>query len=181
MIPDLTDEGLLPIGRFQCTMDEVEAVFVKGQRFAGSATREDVWMGIHAFLAEMADLRARIPATFLGGSFTTGKLDPDDGDLSPLIDMSRIQSDTTRRVVLETVKAAKSNLKLDVFPIRWRPEDISLTPVVRTQAVQEYLLDRGQWDDFWQRRVAREDRSAFVRTHAFPARGYLEVIIDGYR
>ena len=181
MIPQFTDGGLLPVGRFQCSMDEVHSCFVAAERFATSTTRADVWNRIGGFLAEMAHLRARIPAMFLGGSFISGNVDPDDGDLSPLIDMSRIQSDNTRRAIFQAIANSKAVLNLDIFPIRWVPEDISRAQGLGAPGVEDYLKDRGQWDDFWQRQVPHRDRSAFVRSHAFPVRGYLEVIVDGYR
>ncbi len=182
MIPEFTGAGLLPVGRFQCTMDEAQAAFVDAPRFAESTTRADVWNRIQALLQELAALRARVPSMFLSGSFTTATLDPADGDISPLIDVSRIQSDGTWRAVSELLDRAKPTLHLDVLPVFWVPEALgSAAALAGSPQARQYVCDRGRWDDFWQRYVPKLERDPFARAHAFPKRGYVEVIVDGYR
>lgn len=181
LIPQLTAQGLLPVGRFQCTQAEVQAAFVAAPPFAASTTRSDVWARIEALLAEVSALRVRMPAAFLAGSFTTSVLNPADGDLSPIIDASRIQSDTTRRALATVIREAKRTLDLDVIPIFWTPVAIGTAAALSSDRVaQVYASERGRWDDFWQRHVPKAQRSPFQRDHAHPKRGYLEVIVDGY-
>lgn len=66
-------------------------------------------------------------------------------------------------------------LQVDAFLIPWHPDGTELGGSPR------YATERTRWDDFWQRKVAKADRNPPQRWHAMPVRGYVEVIIDGYR
>jgi len=66
-------------------------------------------------------------------------------------------------------------LQVDAFLIQWHPTGTQLG------GDPSYVGQRGTWDDFWQRKVAKPDRNPPQRAHAMPVRGYLEVIIDGYK
>lgn len=175
VIPTLEASGLLPPGRFRTTVDEVEARFVTSAEFASSATREDVWQNFLELVALIKKLRVRVPAAWIGGSFTTASLDPPDADVSILIDRSKISSTDTYPKVLRLVgNTKKQGLALDAFVIQWWPEGDD------TRIPSGYLLERGKWDDFWQRHVPKAERVPAQRHHAMPVRGYLEVILDGY-
>jgi hypothetical protein len=175
VIPSLDPHGRIPPGRFRTTVPEVEQRFITAPEFAPSATREAVWSDFLDLVGWIHRLRVRTPAAFLGGGFTTDSMNPSDVDASILIDASRISSPKTWQEldkIMSTYKA--KGLKLDAFLIRWFPEgDQSKVP-------KPYLEERGKWDDWWQRFVAKHDRLPHQRHHAMPIRGYLEVILDGY-
>jgi hypothetical protein len=176
MIPPFTKEGLLPRGRFVATIDEVEESFVKADHFRGSATRQQVWDDFLALVELLRRKRARMPAAFLGGSFTSDVLDPSDVDTSVLIDQTRISSPKTWDDLAKIARGAKpAGLKLDAFLINWRPEGD------QSPESLAYHRSRGMWDDWWQRHVPKPDRLPPLRHHAMPLRGYLEVIVDGYK
>lgn len=181
MIPDLTDAGLLPVGRFQCTMDEVERRFVWDAAFQTSTTRADIWTKFQVLVARAKNEKAKIPSAFVSGTFVTSKIDPSDIDASLLVDASRITSDQTRGKIDAAIALAADQFKLDVFLVWWSPEPVHAGSGALANEANVYLRDRGLWDDLWQRNVAKTERNPFQRHHAFPQRGYLEVMIDGYR
>lgn len=181
MIPDLTDAGLLPVGRFQCTMDEVQRRFVSDEEFGTSTTRADIWAKFQVLVARAKNEKAKIPSAFVSGTFVTSKIDPSDIDASLLVDSSRVTNDQTRGRIQTAIEVAGDQFKLDVFPIWWSPEPVDGGSLALTNEANVYLRDRGLWDDLWQRNVAKAERRPFQRHHAFPQRGYLEVMIDGYR
>jgi predicted nucleotidyltransferase len=181
VIPALDPQtGALPVGRYPTTPAEFEQTFVTAPAYSGSTTRPEVW---RHFQNALAILRTRTPvvAVWLGGSFTTDKADPDDLDVVFLID-----SDDAAKIAGDRVLATFANnwvrqlltFRLDTFVIDWRsiPDPNSMTLEDR-----DYYERRGHWDDFWQRRRTGPKTAVPVRADTLPARGYLEVSIDGYR
>lgn len=176
-IPGLTSEGDLPRGRFCASVDDVHQRFVTDGVYAGSTTREQVWSDFMDLVDLIRRLRVRVPAAFLGGSFVTSKMDPSDVDAALIFDASRITSPPTFAQVNKVVTEAKvvNGLQVDAFLIPWHPDG------TLDGGRPDYLRERGKWDDFWQRKVAKADRYPPQRSHSMPVRGYVEVIIDGYR
>lgn len=73
MIPDLTREGLLPVGVHETTLAEVR------HRFGGlNAVRRKLMKGLEAVAALAGKVGAR--EMYLDGSFVTGKDKPGDWD-----------------------------------------------------------------------------------------------------
>ncbi|BBY41813.1 DUF6932 family protein [Mycolicibacterium celeriflavum] len=177
MIPKLTDDGDLPRGRFCASVEDIEKRFVADSAYEESTTREQIWSDFIDLVELIRRLRVRVPAAFVGGSFVTDKTDPSDVDAALFIDMSRITRPDTFSEVEKIVANPKVDLglKVDAFLIQWHPDG--------TQVGREpnYIGQRGTWDDFWQRKVAKADRNPPQRSHAMPVRGYLEVVLDGYR
>ncbi|EJZ04250.1 DUF6932 family protein [Mycolicibacterium vaccae] len=176
-IPPLTSSGDLPRGRFCADLQSVEDRFVTDAVYQGSNTRDQVWSDFKDFLELIRQERVRVPAAFVGGSFVTKTLDPSDVDAALFIDMSRITNPNTFSKVSKLFRDPKTDLglRLDVFMIRWHPDGTEIG------GDPKYLVQRGKWDDFWQRKVAKADRVPPQRPHAMPVRGYLEVVLDGYR
>jgi hypothetical protein len=177
-IPKLTSEGDLPRGRFCATMDTVQARFVADEAYEGSTTRGQVWSDFNDLLELIRRKKVRVPAAFLGGSFVTSKLDPSDVDAALIIDASRISDPNTfadLKAIVDDPKA--SGLQVDAFLIQWYPDGSELGGGNQVA----YAKQRSKWDDFWQRKVAKADRRPPQRHHAMPVRGYVEVVIDGYR
>lgn len=171
VIPSLTSEGLLPCGRFQCSSDEVEAVFLGNER------RAKVWDDFLAVADLLRRRRVRLPSAFVSGSFVTSVDDPGDVDAAFLYDASAVTRPETHAELARIAGSTKDELALEVdaLLIGWHPQGYDLAQQRR------YRQDRGYWDDFWQRHVLKADRDPEQRHHAFPVRGYLEVILDGYR
>jgi hypothetical protein len=175
LIPDFEESGNLPRGRFCATVQEVQDVLVKGPDFTNSTTRDSVWDDFTLLVDLIRRKRVKVPAAFIGGGFVTKAVDPGDIDAAILIDTSRISNPATLTAVQQIVSNPKAKgLRVDAFLINWHPDGSE------NGGDPSYLTNRGKWDDFWQRDVAKADRIPPQRSHAMPVRGYLEVILDGY-
>ncbi|MDO8308549.1 MAG: hypothetical protein Q7V58_09390 [Actinomycetota bacterium] len=178
MIPAFTTAGMLPVGRFQCTAEEFEQAFVGAEAtHAQSERRQDLWAQFQGTVAALKSLGCSIPAAFIGGSFTTEKPEPDDIDVTFLIERASVDDDVIGQI--DTMASAISSLtNVQALVIYWcAVSDWSPNAV---ESDLRYIMLRGKWDDWWQRDVAKTDRVTFTRDQAFPKRGYLEVIIDDY-
>ena len=176
-IPPLTSSGDLPRGRFCASVAEFEKRFVADGAYEGSTTREQVWTDFNDLVDLIRLLKVRIPAVFVGGGFVTSSLNPTDIDAAIFVDTSKIARPETFGRIADYVSDPKMDrgLRVDAFVIPWHPDG------TQHGGHREYLPARGSWDDFWQRKVAKDDRHPPQRWHAMPVRGYVEVIIDGYR
>ena len=76
-IPDLNDDGVLPEGLHECSLDEVIERF--GQ-FSQSDRRRRLGQRLQEFLREVGSTRLAV-AVIVDGSFVTGKREPNDIDL----------------------------------------------------------------------------------------------------
>lgn len=82
-LPDFDDDGNLPAGHHDATVDQVEEALVGA--FPGSRTRRlifDWWVRHRAALLELCDVEEQ----WLGGSFAGDKPDPNDVDLVTVLD-----------------------------------------------------------------------------------------------
>jgi hypothetical protein len=174
LIPPLKD-GRLPLGRWPSDTDEVENVFANSP---ADPKRGEIWRG---WLQLTAALRSvvRVPAAWLGGSFLTDKLGPNDLDCVYVVESSELASalsDPRRapfvNVVAHSQVKSTFGLLVDSYILAWAPAAGVQPPVT----AQDYLRLRGYWDDLWSR-----ERSPDIRASSIPRRGYLEVILDGYR
>jgi hypothetical protein len=182
-----TSTGLLPLGRHICTATEVEDTFVKGSAFADSATRPGLWRDWTDALA-LLQSAVTVHAVWIGGSFTTAKLDPGDIDVTYIVNANEIrglQGEDELDIVgiFNTPGRVKSDLKLNVdnFLIWWEciPAPIGLNPSqLRLQDL--YYWARGHWDDWWQRARQGPKDSPPNASDTVPRRGYLEVRVSDY-
>lgn len=184
MIPPLdTQTGFLPLGRFCCTEDEVQDRFVHSDQFAESTTRPEIW---NHWMAARRWVTERIPvlAVWIGGSFLTSKLDPDDLDVAftwnaeayeSLSDQVRAEIDPFQR---GKPGAELHRLRIDSYAFFWRGILLPTPVVIREDP---YFRFRGYWDDWWMR--ARSSPKGFPATDAdmVARRGYLEVRYDTQR
>jgi len=76
-IPPLDENGLLPAGVHDCTVDELESRF---GLFTGSGQRPRLMARLTEFLAE-ARQSSIVRAVLVDGSFVTAKAEPGDVDL----------------------------------------------------------------------------------------------------
>jgi hypothetical protein len=121
MIPELED-GVLPDGLHDCTVEEVEAVF---GRFQKSDRRIRLTERLKAYLAD-ASRSGIVVAVVIDGSYVTAKEEPEDIDL---IVVRRSDVDTTRLRPFEYNAISKSMIrslyKFDVFSVADGSEELA--------------------------------------------------------
>lgn len=176
MTPPRLVDGQLPHGRWMCTVDDVEAVYVSVQ----PGEREAIWSEWQSLTGAVREVVGEIAACWMSGSFFTDKPDPADIDCLYVIDAARLIESTSTNPVhhafLDVVGTSrvKSQFKLrvDSYILAWVP-----TPGPGKNAeAGGYFEWRGYWDDLWSR--VRDDDP---RLDSIPRRGYLEVHLDGYQ
>lgn len=175
---------VLDLGRHPASLGEIESRFVNDPAFAGSSTRAAIWQEFIS-ATELLRRNVSVAAVWIGGSFTSTKLDPGDIDCTYLIDVQHAvdaHSDPARAGVLAQFATPNSlkplGYRVDHFICVWRDvPDPAIVP--RTGPEWDYYRMRGHWDDWWQReRVS--PAGTFARDDALPRRGYLEVVLDGF-
>lgn len=170
--------GRLPMGRWTCTLPEAEAAYVpidSGDR------RREIWAQWYGLTQALRTVVGEVAACWLSGSFFTDKPVPGDIDCLYVVDTDRIEAVRASdridhiwflyQVTTSMVKAAY-RIPVDSFVLEWTPTPGPTRPV----HARSYFEDRGYWDDLWAR-VKDQD----TRLDSVPRRGYLEVIVDGYR
>lgn len=166
------------MGRRTCTVAEVEAQFVPSDP---SDVRRVIWDQWVDLTNALRSIVGEVAACWLSGSFFTDKPIPGDIDCLYVIDTSRLAAVSASGQVNHIwflhcasrgrVKSA-FGLNVDSYVLEWAP-----TPgPARGVGTGTYLADRGYWDDLW---VRVKDPDA--RLDSIPRRGYLEVILDGYK
>lgn len=173
MIPALQDNGLLPLGRYPSTPEEVAGRFAP----PSSPQRQAMW----AEWVELTDLIrstvGELPAVWLGGSFVTSKEKPGDIDSVYLLKLETVlKLSDFQKSVLEVIVDGENHGHLGVISpyIIFLEEMQDGTTLCKQGDASISLLERGYWDQLWSR--TRE-----CHNPAYPACGYLEVIIDGYQ
>ncbi|MEU1713260.1 hypothetical protein AB0E52_10405 [Micrococcus luteus] len=159
-------------------MAEVKSSFVDGK----APEREVIWNDWLKALAVLKQLVGDVPAAWLSGSFLTSKQVPGDIDSLFIIDAVEYASAKARLspeylpilTALAGGNAAREvlGLNVDSYILEWDPKP---TPAANSR--DGYYLSRGYWDDLWVRVKDPNDS----RLESIPRRGYLEVIIDGYK
>lgn len=181
-IPPLIN-GLLPLGRHPATTTEIDSEFVRASRFAGSSTRAQVWTD---FQSAHRSLDSVLPvlAAWIGGSFTTGKLDPDDVDVLWIIDGRRYPLLTTlQQQVLELFSRgpllrARTGARVDSYVFPWEP--IPRPAPYVDPAHRRLAVTRGYWDDWWLRQPQSPRTAPPTAADTIPRRGYVEVTFRDY-
>ncbi|WP_137875458.1 hypothetical protein [Rhodococcus sp. Q] len=191
MIPT-TDpaSGNLPVGRYTCTLEEVQQAFVDDPQFAGSSTRQRLFKGLVRYMAEWERLEEMVGTSdvlrriWVGGSFTTSKLHPEDVDVSPILDGPKLDAIKGKpgcgkmSKLFENRDSVVRDFGVEPFPVTWWPVT---TMHAREISIFEhdYVLARGLMDDFWQRVRSSPVKGPLTVADSEPRRGYLEVIRDG--
>ncbi|WP_420077019.1 DUF6932 family protein [Streptomyces sp. JL3001] len=183
-------EFFLPPGRFHVAYEEARALLVDHERFQGSDTRRQIWDGFESYLARFFVLEEHFGALlegeplihrlWLGGSYVSSKLNPSNIDVAVLVNTPGEKRIKGKPRAGWMTKAFDRN---DVLPeFRVSSLRISYRPVrsvfkSRTLAAedQDYLRERGAWDDWWQRCRPPGAKGAPTLESAEPRRGYLEV------
>jgi hypothetical protein len=177
--------GFLPLGRHVCTAAEVEAMFVEDDAFAESTSRSAVWSDWNDALTVLRSA-VTVHAAWIGGSFTTSKMDPGDIDVAYIInanDVRNLQGEQEKKIVniFNTPGQVKSELALNVdsYLIFWECAPSPLPPGLNGFQ-DRYYWARGYWDDWWQRVQQGPKSSLPVPADTVPRRGYLEVPVSDY-
>ncbi|MFE2277142.1 DUF6932 family protein [Streptomyces sp. NPDC059454] len=192
MLPSFTASGFLPQGRYSVSFQAAQSLLVGAPEFRDSSTRWDLWDGLHGYLNRFLTLEEAyrddldglplIHRLWLGGSFVSTKLDPRNIDATLLIDIRAERAVRGRPGSKWLTDAFKSRdsikRKYGVSPVRvgYQPVGHVFRPEHMTSEERTYFMQRGVWDDWWQRcrLPGQADRSP-SETSAVPARGYLEV------
>lgn len=167
----------LPFGRHSCTLSE----FASSAFVTRNETRSEIWTGFSLLLDALRDCVGEVAACWIGGSYLLDSESPSDIDCLFIIDHERLNAarlDSEQRGVISTI--ANSGVKqawdlpVDTYILEWHPRaGVDEGTALRKE---QYLQYRGYYDDFWSR-----IRSPNIRQASIPQRGYLEVIIDGYK
>lgn len=160
----------LPRGRHTCSMDEVVAHFVAGR--PDSAHRAGLLADLHAYLGRLRDIGLVLDSVWLDGSFTSGKVNPQDIDCSPVVDAAASTPDPAEvprlfdtwihpkdRWKRTNVPGLGHTVALDVYGFAKLPDGLPGTDTS--------LVTRAHWDQFWQR--SRSTGQAHVK-------GFVEVV-----
>jgi hypothetical protein len=114
-IPDLTDDGMLPVGLHECTLDELREVF---GRFNKSDRRPRLFRDLERYCDEVAAAGVG-QYLVVNGSFVTAKPDPNDIDVLLVLP---VDLDLTRPVPpyeynARSKKYVRREYGLDLFPV----------------------------------------------------------------
>ncbi|KUR65336.1 hypothetical protein JM67_05685 [[Arthrobacter] sp. ATCC 21022] len=189
MPPFDVQTGHLPVGRYSCTPEEAQQRLVHDPGFKNSSTRVDLWLNFERYIAKFFALEEKyqdiltapvLDRVWLGGSFVSAKLDPNNVDATLII--NRGAKDALRGKAGTGLFARSRDSVKDEFGVS--PLFLYYEPVVhvfRLDGLEEshrtYLATRGTWDDWWQRVRAEDDRGLSEGT-CLPRRGYVEVVMS---
>lgn len=187
--------GFPPPGRVRMTWDEAEAALVTSPTFSASTTRAALWDQLSGYLAQFAEVIEQnrptvvgdglIQHLWLGGSFVSTKVDPQNIDVAVCIDddvRERLKGRPGSKFLREH---AFNRTKVSHQFEGLSPVEIPYTQVASvfqrgTLGARElgYLQARGAWDDWWQRCRDQSVPSGAPSAATTPARrGYLEVVL----
>ena len=182
-IPPQEPSGHLPVGRFRARSADVRARYVDSPEHAASTTRRQIWSDWETATTHLRNI-VPVCAAWLGGSFLSDRVDPDDLDVVYLIDARRAfevrYTDPRRGAILELfaqnkLRAIPPGWRLDTFVLEW-PVSQSTQRLLTNR---DYHGSRGYWDDFWQR-LRTGPKGTSYPEDALPRRGYLEVVLDDW-
>lgn len=183
-------------GRVQKELFNVKKEWVLDIR--GSTTRADLWKRFENYLGRFAQIEyyalkegwidqgeSLINYMWLGGSFISDKLDPENIDVTVFLNgtvMKKLRGKRgcgwinneafSRRSLLKSSEfSGITPLRVDYYPVK---SVFQLRKVSKEEL--EYLTYRGAWDDWWQR-LRDKGCSAPTESSAVSRRGYVEVIL----
>ncbi|MEV1061564.1 hypothetical protein [Streptomyces sp. NPDC050263] len=192
MLPSFAANGFLPLGRYSVSFDEAEAMLVSAPEFEDSSTRTGLWDGLHDYLDPFLTLEDTytsalgglplIHRLWLGGSFVSTRLDPENIDATLLIDTRAERAvrgkPGSKWLTIAFKSRSRMKEKFGVSPLRigYQPVAHIFEPDRFTLEERTYFTQRGVWDDWWQRcRLHDQSDRSPTEESAAPARGYLEV------
>lgn len=176
MIPELIDIGaermVLPLGRYSCTLEEVQERYVPKD----DANRNAIWEGFLKTVDLIKGAVGSLAEVWIGGSFITNKEHPHDIDVVFFFKEGDIEEASHAGSFVLNVLARKLesikrlNEYVDGYLVVVQPTEIE------NKDPQGWISMRGYWDQFWSKTRFGDDDARWL----YPAAGYLEVMIDGY-
>jgi hypothetical protein len=185
-IPARSSEGLLPLGRYLCDLDELEATFVDGSEFEASSTREAIFKDLLSVVKLFEGFSATlIESIWVGGSFVSSKLNPDDIDCLFVLNGVAFDALASNALRNKLMKFNRKNFVRETLELR--VESFILIRAAFANPWERggvhpdaapYTQVRGAWDDWWQRvRTGEGPDDPPLLESAEPKRGYLEVLL----
>ncbi len=168
------------IGRYFVDPHEVKSVICA---LPDAAHREEIWSEWEQLTQIVRQEVGPVAACWLSGSFFTDKDKP--GDLDSLYVIHHdvlaaldVNGNGARVVHLMNTFQVKVvlGLRVDAPILPWWPRPGRI-PGQNGDRLTRYLQQRGYWDDLW----SRVRDSAHPTEDSLIRRGYLEVIVDGYK
>lgn len=184
MIPPLTATGALPCGRYRCDLVDLKARFVLDPIYSASSKRAQQFADLLQVKAMLDSIDpALVEVGWVGGSFTTDVLDPDDIDCLFVVNgdaFDALPSNSARARVMQFNKPGrirtKTGLLVDTFVMVRVPVALPWQSGGIDPTYSHYFGLRGAWDDWWLRPTTRGNKGATPTVvGAHPVRGYLEV------
>ncbi|MER5338845.1 hypothetical protein ABT030_00590 [Streptomyces mirabilis] len=186
-------DGHLYPGRYSVGLDGAKDFLVSAPVFGESATRPGLWEGLERYLVRFWSLDERyaeplgdlslVDRLWLGGSFASSKLNPDNIDVTVFVDHEAekvVRSHEGARWLTEAFQREAIKKEFGLSPIRVRYVRVP-SPFRTKELTQDdrlYYGDRGAWDDWWQRRRASDHiKDGPTVETAAARRGYLEVTL----
>lgn len=149
-----------------------------------------IWNGFRSYLAACRQVEqdSALPflrAVWFAGSFISDKLNPEDIDITPIINGASVEAlkghpgaGKVKQLFTERQHAVDS-FHVEPFVVQWVPLASTLFPDTLSDQAQSYLRQRGGVDDWWQRlRATPGIKAKPTAAEATPRRGYLEVIVN---
>ena len=168
MLPTWLDRGeeFPPPGRVRMSFDAVEEMLVKHPKFTDSATRSEVWDGLERYLTAFfrveelcADLLGEanlVHYLWLGGSFVSNNLDPNNIDVTMVVDGAAREAVRGREgsgwltTAFERGRILR-DYRVSPLEVSYRPVASPFRSSLADPVEQNYFRERGAWDDWWQR------------------------------
>lgn len=183
--------GTLPPGRYRASFADVEQRYVADSRFAPSKTRRRNWDGFEVYREAWAAAeqgleleRPLVHAYWVAGSFISDEMDPDDIDVTVVVDHELLSANAGRPGMgnVKKLYANRTRIAADVhvepFVMRVRWEASTLLPGRLSEASRIRLAERGGYDNFWQRiRPDGQKASRVQQQNVLAERGYVEVAV----
>ncbi|WP_030152750.1 DUF6932 family protein [Streptomyces sp. NRRL S-244] len=187
------DNGHLQPGRYQVDLDRAREFLVEHHRFSESLTRAPLWEGLERYLIRFWALEDQhstrlagstlIDRLWLGGSYVSHRVNPDNIDLTVIIDHEaeqRVRNQLGARWLTDAFQreSIKTEFGLSPIPMRYVRVASPFKKRELDQKDRQYYSDRGAWDDWWQRRRASDHiKDGPTVETAVASRGYLEVTL----
>jgi hypothetical protein len=171
-----------PPGRFPLSWDEVESELVKAARFAGSSTRRTLLAELRTHFALVELTTGAVGRLWLAGSFVSGKLDPEDVDVTYLIPpdayaQAMEDPDTVDQLDNLGTKdwCVRKGMRVDAYVLSL-PETADFQALGLTGAMapgdHKVFENLGVYDEIWQR--CRNGQNGIP---SGARRGYAEVLL----
>lgn len=141
VLPDFDENGYLPRGCYEPTIEEIEERFHK--EFPDSNTRSNIFKGYVNYSIQVCDSIKAANKQLINGSFTTIKKNPSDIDLLLIIDSESFNIDENRILT----RFLNNNFILEMF--NCHTFALMKYPKNKPELYKKYLKKKAYWLDCW--------------------------------